>query len=100
MTNATQPIDDEKLKSMLESHDYPGAKKLIRSFLDQELSDEEKGKIYTQIISTYLTLVNDVNKSYLDELKVTTGALKKLRLNKKKTDEELRVMELKQKLSE
>ena len=100
MSKTPKPIDDTALKSMLNHSDYIGAKKLIGSFLDQKLSAEEKGKIYTQVVTTYLTMINDVNKSYLEELVATNQALKKLQVSEKDTNEKLRISELKKQLSE
>ncbi len=93
-----KPIDEAKLEAFIKSGDFKGAKKLIGAFLDQELSPEEKGHIYTQIISTYLSISNKMNASYLQQLNDSLAALKKFNVLNKKNDDKLRVDEIQEKL--
>jgi hypothetical protein len=89
-----QPIDEMKLESLMSVGNFKAAKVLMESFLNQELSAEEKGQIYTQIISTYLAVSNKMNEEYLSELDKSVAAIKKFKEVSKKTEDKMRIDEL------
>lgn len=100
MTKGLKPIDEKKLEEAIEKHDFATAKKLISSFLDQEPSKEDKGKVYVDTVSIYIQMINHMNDSYLEQLKRTTEALEQIDAGETEIDDALKLISVKKKLVE
>lgn len=71
MSTMAKPIfDTEQLESLLNARQWTKAKALLDSFLEAEISQEEKGAMYVSFVTTYLSVMNRINAEYeaaLDE---------------------------------
>lgn len=75
----TKPaFDIEQLESLLNARQWDKAKALLNSFLQADISEEEKGGIYVSFVTTYLSVMNRINDEYesaLDDAISTVKAL-------------------------
>lgn len=88
----------DKLEICLSEGDFLGAKKAINDFVKADLTNEEKGKVYVNAVSTYLKMSNRINKIYLEHLDEAINSLKKLEVDERKIKEDLKRIAVKNKL--
>lgn len=79
MSTMTTPVFDiEQLESLLNAREWAKAKALLNSFLQADISEEEKGAMYVAFVTTYLSVMNRINDEYeaaLDDAISTVKAL-------------------------
>ncbi|MDO8601943.1 MAG: hypothetical protein Q7R62_02355 [bacterium] len=65
MPTMTKPqFDTEQLESLLNARQWQKAKALLNSFLQAEITQEEKGAIYVAFVTTYLSVMNRISAEY------------------------------------
>ncbi|MDP2629447.1 MAG: hypothetical protein Q8P45_01970 [Candidatus Harrisonbacteria bacterium] len=57
-------LEEKKIGALLEEQKWEEAKRLLSTYLDSDLSLEEKGAAYVAFVSTYLKMVNQINEQY------------------------------------
>ena len=95
MRQEFKPIDIKKLEACLRKKDFDSAQKMLADFFIQEIPAVEKGKIYADIISLYLSITKKINVEYEHTLKETLETLKSLDKEEKKTFDMIRTAEIK-----
>lgn len=88
-------LNIEQLEKFIEAGDFIQAKKLLDEVTAGELTEDEKGEIYTKISNAYLKAMHAVNKEYIKSLDETIELLEKANKAEKLTDEKLKLAEVK-----
>ena len=86
--------DKQKLAGYIRQDKWQEAKKLLDSYLNSDLSLEEKGAVYVAFVTTYLEIMGKINEGYeaiLDEL---LSEIKTLDEQEKELDEKIRLTHL------
>lgn len=91
----TLVLDIDQFEKLIAANDFAGAKVLLDEVTDQELTEEEKGEIYTKITSAYLKAKHQINKDYIKTLDETIELLEKTNKSEKLTDEKIKLVEIK-----
>ena len=104
MTKTKNELQIEKevgeIKEAIVSKDYDKAKQLLGEYINEELTKEERGEIYTQLILLYVDTVNETNETYRKSLELALAATKKLQSEEIKAEDKLKSLVIKQKLQE
>ena len=93
MTNT--PFDINEIEKLIAANDFEGAKKMLDDVVDQQLTSEEKGEIYTKIASAYLEATHAVNQEYIKKLDETLELMGEVEKEEKKEHDKLKVLEIK-----
>lgn len=88
-------LDIDQFEKLIAANDFAAAKKLLDEVTDQELTEEEKGEIYTKIASAYLKASHEINKEYIKTLDETIELLEKANKSEKLSDEKIKMAEIK-----
>ncbi|MES3005668.1 MAG: hypothetical protein V4664_01830 [Patescibacteria group bacterium] len=88
-------LDIDQFERLIAANDFAGAKKLLDEVTDQQLSEAERGEIYTKISSAYLKASHEINKEYIKNLDDAIELLEKANKAEKLTDEKIKLAEVK-----
>ena len=91
----TSSFDIEQIEKLISLKDFAGAKKLLDDAVDHNMTEEEKGEIYTKIASAYLEATHAVNQEYIKKLDETIELMEEVEKTEKKEHDKLKVMEVK-----
>ena len=91
----TTSFDIQEIEKLITAKDFAGAKKMLDDAVDQKLTQEEKGEIYTKIAGAYLQASHAANQEYIEKLDETIGLLEDVHKAEKKGNEKLKLMEVK-----
>jgi uncharacterized membrane protein len=79
MSTMTNPVFDiDHLESLLNARQWNKAKELLNSFLQADISEEEKGAMYVAFVTTYLSVMNRINDEYESALDDAIATVKTL----------------------
>ena len=70
-----------QVEQLLKEGKKEEAKAALKEFFAQDLSKEEKGKVYVDLLMTYLKISNDLNRRYLETLNQASKSLDELDQN-------------------
>ena len=82
-------MDTNNFKQLIEQGKTEEAQKLFEDFLQSEISDEEQGRVLVELGIVYMELENSINRQYLEILQNAIAALKDLKKEKTKVDEDI-----------
>jgi hypothetical protein len=86
--------DKQKLAGYIRQDKWQEAKKLLDSYLNSNLSLEEKGAAYVAFVTTYLEIMNKINEGYEAILDEVLSEIKTLDGQEKELDEKIRLTHL------
>lgn len=89
-----------EIRESLVRKDFAAAKKMLGEYIDRELTKEERGEIYTQLILLYIDTVNETNEMYRKSLEQAIEATKRLKTEETKMVDKFKTLEIKHKLQE
>lgn len=92
-------IDFQKLEQCQVSGDWEGAKQLIKSFFDNELTAEEIGEVYTRLTLAYIQVSNNINREYLTFLKQTIEAINYIEKSRGQMTENINMADVRKKIA-
>ncbi len=95
-----EQLDMEHLKQLLEEESYEEAKTLILHHFNQELTPEQKGEVYTELVMDYITMANETNKSYLEALQNIINSIKQVEDTKTETEKQIDVAVVKNQIQD
>ena len=76
-------FNTEQLESLLNAREWAKAKALLNSFLQSNVSQEEKGAMYVAFVTTYLSVMNRINEEYESALDDAISSVKALNVSEK-----------------
>ncbi|MFA7244401.1 MAG: hypothetical protein WC080_03890 [Patescibacteria group bacterium] len=68
----------EEIEKLLKEGKKDEAKKLITDLVSQDMSDKERGSVYTDLALAYMEISNEINRKYLEELREISAGLKEI----------------------
>lgn len=83
--------DTQKLAGYIKADKWQEAKKLLDSYLNSDLSLEEKGAAYVAFITTYLEIMGKINEGYEAILDEVLSEIKTLDEKEKELDQKIRL---------
>lgn len=89
-----------KIKEAISTRNFSEVKKLLHDFLSVDLTDMERGEIYTQLTLLYIDTVNETNEVYRKSLELALAATKKLKDKEKGLNDEIKTIGVKRRLQE
>lgn len=82
-TTAKPAFDAQQLESLLNAREWEKAKVLLNSFLESDVSQEEKGAMYVSFVTTYLSVSNRISAEYESALDDAISTVKSLNVKEK-----------------
>lgn len=87
------------LEAALRDKDFPKAEKLMREAAEQKMTESEKAEALTGAATAYMDIVNSTNEQYRESLLEILEGMKRLGLAEKKSDDQIKIAEVRESLN-
>ncbi len=88
-----------EIEALIQAGKLSDAQKALEVFFLQPLSDKEQGKIYADLLTSYIDIVNSANQEYMHALKNALDHIKEIHAREKKAGDTITLAEVRANLT-